>query len=155
MMELTPNERYFESCSTCEDIDKPSPSFQEMMKNLHLHDKRTRVEIHKLKKENERLKNEIKNMKAAKSKDEGYVSRQESSTSWEQTIQRGKNGHGIKFETRLFVKDVVLGSATGLVNEGDEILEINEESVQNLSENEAFNFLNISQNAVLKIRRGK
>ena len=39
MMELTPNERYFESCSTCEDIDKPSPSFQEMMKNLHLHDK--------------------------------------------------------------------------------------------------------------------
>ena len=44
-----------------------------------------------------------------KTKDEGYVSRQESSTSWEQKIQRGKNGYGIKFETRLFVKDVVLG----------------------------------------------
>ncbi|CBY43542.1 unnamed protein product [Oikopleura dioica] len=68
-------------------------------------------------------------------------------------IEKGTNGYGLKFETRVFVESVLLGFSTGIIEDGNEILEINGQSVRNLSESEVFNLLESSKKAKVKLRK--
>ena len=67
--------------------------------------RKSRIEIYKLKKENENLKKQLK------TKEEG-ISRQDSVCT--KIIERGQNGYGLKLEARIFVESVLQGIKAGL-----------------------------------------
>jgi hypothetical protein len=133
--------------------------------------RKSRIEIYNLKRENQNLKKQLKtneDMQAIRkqNKNEEGISRQDSVC--KKIIERGQNGYGLKFEARmfiesvlpgkkisLFVKQTFSGCSTGIIEEGNEVLEINGQSVRNLSENEAFDLLESSKKAELKLRKIK
>lgn len=134
--------------------------------------RKSRIEINKLKSENQNLKKQLKtneDMQAIRkqNKNEEGISRQESVCK-EICLTRGQNGYGLKFKARIFIENVLPGKkislfvkqtfsgcSTGIIEEGNEVLEINGQSVRNLSENEAFNLLESSKKAKLKLRKIK
>ena len=62
--------------------------------------RKSRIEIYKLKKENENLKKQLKTKEVG-------ISRQDSACT--KIIERGQNGYGLKFETRIFIESVLSG----------------------------------------------